>query len=157
VSEYEMETRLEEMDRLHQDAMRRASQELEKVKSERDLLAHVLTALRLWMGEYPTDKYTGEWWQRELDRLTSAGKVAFDNLKSERDRLADELVRVKQAATWDWHDTCQKAYAATGSHGHGPEHVIDAVEVLRQERDRLAAEVERLAALEHGCPNTRGA
>lgn len=106
MSEYEMETRLEEMDRLHQDAMRRASEKLEKVKSERD-------------------------------------------------RLADELVRVKQAATWDWHDMCQKAYAATGSHGHGPEHVIDAVEVLRHERDRLAAEVERLKEqiLDHDCPS----
>lgn len=103
VSEGRLSTLLEKSQALRDSEIRadnlegerdRLSVEVAELRRERDLLAHVLTALRLWMGEYPTDKYTGEWWQRELDRLTSAGKADADRLVEERDQLRAEVQRL---------------------------------------------------------------
>lgn len=50
--------------------LQRAEEAERKIRAKEATMA----SLRVWMTEYPNDKYTGTWWVQELDRLLAREK-----------------------------------------------------------------------------------
>lgn len=132
----------------------------DKFETERDKLLHVLVTLRRWLGEHTGDKYTGQWWQGEINRLITLGEANADKLCEDRDRLTTEVVTLcdslerRDIELREALDQIARERSETRAlvHRH-----VEERSALERDKARLAAEVlryeEREAAV---CPEDFG-
>ena len=124
MSEYEMETRLEELDRLHLEAMRRTGDELEQVKAESEGRLKVLL--------------------EKAEALREAD-IRVMNLEAERDRLAAEVATLRDSLERRDIELKEALHQITSEQSE----TRALVHRYAEERSALQREVARLTGWQH--------